>query len=110
MKDEAEKIRKENQVSFVCKKSKQWPLASNFGKFEYSPKWPFSEMCQTRRHLSAWFAPTRQFRRHLPTWFARTRQTCESQVLQVLRKFGKFGEFSECRLDCFIHTKYVIFA
>jgi hypothetical protein len=54
-----------------------------FGKFEYSPKWPFSETRQTR------------------------------QVLQVLHKFGesgKFGEFSECRLDHFIHIKYVICA
>jgi hypothetical protein len=33
--------------------------------------------------------------------------------LQVLRKFGEsgeFGEFSECRLDGFIHIKYVICA
>jgi hypothetical protein len=67
-------------------------------------------MCQTRRHSPAWFARTRQACRHSPTWFARTRQTCESQVLQVFRKIGELGKFSECRLDHFIHTKYVICA
>jgi hypothetical protein len=57
-------------------KIKQWPLASKFSKFEYSPdirhfwrirvlaKMAFLEMCRTR-----------QTRRHLPTWFDRTRQT-----------------------------------
>jgi hypothetical protein len=34
-------------------------------------------------------------------------------VWRVLRKFsesGESGEFGECRLDCFIHIKYVICA
>ena len=80
-------------------------------------------MCQTRRHLTTWFARTCQTRQHSPTCFAqahqtcrhspnhfaRTRQTRERQVWRFLRefsefdKFGKFGKFSECRLDRFIH-------
>ncbi len=99
-----------------CLISKQWPLNSEFIEFEYSPKWPFSEMCrtrQTRQHLPAWFALTHQTRRHLPTCFGWTHQTCKSQVLQVLGEFGEsgeFGKFSECRLDRFIHIKHNICA
>ncbi len=87
-----------------------------FGEFEYLPKWPFSEMCRTRqtcRHSPSHVARTHQTRQHLPNHFARTRQTRERQVWQVLHKFsefGEFGEFRECRLDHFIHIKYVICA
>ena len=66
-----------------------------------------------RRHSPTCFGQTQYIRRHSPTKFARTLQTSESQVLQVLHEFGKsgeFGEFSECRLDRFIHIKYVICA
>ncbi len=44
---------------------------------------------------------------------ARTRQTRERRVWQVLREFsesGESGEFGECRLDRFMHIKYVICA
>jgi hypothetical protein len=59
---------------------------------------------QTRRHSPSRVSRTRQTRRHLPSRVARTRQTRERRVWQVLCKF------SECRLDCFIHIKYVICA
>jgi hypothetical protein len=101
-----------------------------FGKFEYLPKWPFSEMCrtrqtrrhspsrvawshQTRQHSPSRVARTRQARQHLPSRVARARQTRERWVWQVLHKFGecgKSGEFGECRLDHFMHIKYVIWA
>ncbi len=45
--------------------------------------------------------------------FARTRQTRERQVWQLLHQFSElseFGEFSKCRLDRFMHIKYVICA
>jgi hypothetical protein len=38
---------------------------------------------------------------------------CERQVLREFGKFGEFsesGKFSECRLDRFIHIKYVVCA
>jgi hypothetical protein len=56
---------------------------------------------------------TRQTRRHSPSRVARTRQTRERRVWRVLREFsesGESGEFVECRLDRFIHIKYVICA
>ena len=68
---------------------------------------------QTRRHSPSRVAQTRQTRRHSPSCVARTRQTRERQVWQVLRKFGEFGEsgkFGQCRLDHFMHIKYVICA
>jgi hypothetical protein len=49
-----------------------------FGKFEYSPKWPFLKIGRTRLthwHLPTWFARTRQTNWHSPTWFTRTRLT-----------------------------------
>ncbi len=73
-----------------------------FGECEYSPKRPFSEMCWTR-----------QTRRHSPSRVARTRQTRERRVWHILCEFsesGESGEFGECRLDRFIHIKYVICA
>jgi hypothetical protein len=101
-----------------------------FGKCEYSPKRPFLEICetrQTRRHSPSHVAltpqtrqdsPSRvaqtpQTRRHLPSRVARTRQTCERQVWQVLHKFsksGESGEFGKCKVDNFMHIKYVICA
>ncbi len=99
-----------------------------FGECEYSPKRPFSEMCetcqtcrhspsrvartrQTRIHSPSRVARTRQTRRHSPSRVARTRQTRERRVWQVLCEFsesGESGEFGECRLDRFIHIKYII--
>jgi hypothetical protein len=67
---------------------------------------------QTRRHLPSHVLRTRQTRRHSPSHVARTRQTRE-RVWQVLCKFsksGESGEFGECRLDRFMHIKYVICA
>jgi hypothetical protein len=89
---------------------------SIFVKFEYSPKLPFSEMCQTRqtrRHSPNHVARICQTRRHSPSRVARTRQTRERWVWRVLREFGESGEsgqFGECRLDHFMHINYVIFA
>ena len=88
---------------------------------------PFSEMCetrqtrrhspsrvartrQTRRHSPSRVARTRQTRRHSPSRVARTRQTRERRVWRGLREFSESGEFGECRLDPFIHIKYVICA
>ncbi len=65
---------------------------------------------QTRRHSPSRVARTRQTRRHSPSRVARTRQTCERRVWWVLREFSESGEFGECRLDRFIHKKYVICA
>ncbi len=110
--------------------SKQWLLGGKFSEFEYSPKRPFSEICETRQthqHSPSSVARTRktrldspshvvrthQTRRHLPSRVARTRQTCERRVWWVLRKFsesGESGKFGECRLDHFMHIKYVICA
>ena len=92
-----------------------------FGECEYSPKRPFSEMCETRRHLPSRVARTRQTRKHSPSRVARTRQTRrhspsrvgrtrQTRKRRVLREFSESGEFGECRLDRFIYIKYVICA
>ena len=47
------------------------------------------------------------FAQHSPTIF-RERQVW--QLLHEFSEFGEFGEFSKCRLDRFIHIKYVICA
>ncbi len=68
---------------------------------------------QTRRHSPSRVAQTRQTRRHLPSRVARTRQTLKRQVwqvLQVLCEFSESGKFGECRLDHFMHIKFVICA
>jgi hypothetical protein len=73
----------------------------------------FASTRQTRRHSPNRFARTRQTRQHSPSRVARTRQTRKRRVWRVLREFGEFGEsgeFGECRLDRFIHIKYVICA
>ena len=90
--------------------SKQWPLAGEFVEFEYSPKWPFWKIGRTRyirRHWPPFLARTRYIRPKFANHFARTRQTRERQVWQLLHEFS---EFSECRLDRFMHIKYVICA
>ena len=59
-----------------------------FGECEYSPKRPFSEMCetrQTRRHSPSRVAQTRQTRRHSPSRVARTRQTRRHSPSHVAR-------------------------
>ncbi len=92
---------------------KQWPLAGKFVEFEYSPKWPFWKIGRTRYihpTLANHFLRTRYIRPTFANHFARTCQTHERQVWQLLHKFSEFGEFSECRLDRFIHIKYVICA
>ncbi len=106
------------------------PKIHHFWRIRVLAKMAFSEMCQTRqtrRHSPSRVARTRQTRRHSPsrvarTWqtrrhspshVARTRQTRERQVWQVLCKFSESsesGEFGECRLDRFMHIKYVICA
>jgi hypothetical protein len=58
-------------------------------------------------------AHIRQTRRHSPSRVARTRQTRERRVWQVLCEFsesGESGKFGKCRLDRFMHIKYVICA
>ena len=103
-------------VSLIFVIIKQWPLAGEFVEFEYSPKWPFWKIGRTRyirRHWPPYFARTRYIRPTFANHFARTRQTRERQVWQFLHEFSKFsefGEFSECRLDRFMHIKYVICA
>jgi hypothetical protein len=62
---------------------------------------------QTRQHSPSRVSRTRQTRRHLPSRVARTRQTPERRVWQVLSEFSESGEFGECRLDRFMHIKYV---
>ncbi len=87
-----------------------------FGECEYSSKRPFSEICETRqtcRHSPSRVARTRLTRQHLPSRVARTRQTRKRRVWRVLCEFsesGESGEFGECRLDRFMHIKYVICA
>jgi hypothetical protein len=59
-----------------------------FGECEYSPKWPFSEICktcQTRRHSPSRVARTRQTRRHSPSRVGRTRQTRQHSPSRVAR-------------------------
>ncbi len=106
------------------------PKFTIFVEFEDSPKWPISEMCwtrqtrrhspsrvtrtrQTRRHSPSRVARTRQTRQHSPSRVARTRQTRERRVWQVLCEFSESsesGKFGKCRLDRFMHIKYVICA
>jgi hypothetical protein len=92
---------------------------ASFGEFEYSPKWLFLKIGWTRyirRHWPTYFARTRYIRPTFANHFARTRQTCKRQVWQLLHEFSEFSEFvevsefSECRLDRFMHIKYVICA
>ena len=89
---------------------------ASFGEFEYSPKWSFWKIGQTRyirRHWPPYFARTRYIRPIFANHFPRTRYIRERQIWQLLHEFsefGEFGEFSERRLDRFIHIKYVICA
>ncbi len=72
-------------------KTKQWPLAGEFVEFEYSPKWPFSEIFQTR-----------QTRIRQTVTLRSTRQT---RIRQNYGEFGEFGEFMENKVDHLEHTK-----
>jgi hypothetical protein len=82
---------------------------ASFVEFEYSPKWPFWKIGQTRYIRPTFanhFPRTRYIRPTFANHFAQTRQTCKRQVWQLLHEFSEFsefGEFSECRLDPFIH-------
>ncbi len=64
---------------------------ANFGEFEYSPKWPFSEIFQTR-----------QTRIRQTVTLRSTRQT---RIRQNYGKFGEFGKFMENKVDHLEHTK-----
>ncbi len=84
-----------------------------FGEYSHSPKWPFSEIWetrQTRRHLPNHFEMFRQTCWHLPSLFARTRQTSRylpnamfwknvtrlAKFAWVLSDSGKCGVSSQC--------------
>jgi hypothetical protein len=72
-------------------------IFANFGEFEYSPKWPFSELFQTR-----------QTRIRQTVTLRRTRQTqiCQNYgEFGEFGKFGEFGEFMENKVDYLEHTK-----
>jgi hypothetical protein len=62
---------------------------------------------QTRQQSPSRVARTRQTRRHSPSCVAQARQTRKRRVWQVLCEFSESGE---CRLDRFMHIKYVICA
>ncbi len=89
-----------------------------FGNVSDPPDSPtFAKPC--RADSPSRVARARQTRRHSPSRVARTRQTRERRVWHVLCEFsesgesgksGEFGEFGECRLDRFMHIKYVICA
>jgi hypothetical protein len=67
---------------------------ANFGEFEYSPKWPFSEIFQTRQTQIRQTVTLRS-----------TRQTRIRQNYGEFGKFGEFGEFMENKVDHLEHTK-----
>ena len=71
---------------------KQWPLAGEFVKFEYSPK--IRQIFVTR---------SGKFGKYWANFCDSLRQIW--RVLSKFGKFGKFGEFGEGRLDRFIHKK-----
>jgi hypothetical protein len=109
-------------------KCKQWLLAGEFSEFEYSPEighfWQIrvlAKMVFLKNWSDSLNSPSFanlvcSDSQDSPTFanlISGTHQTCKSQVLQVISEFGKFGEFgefSECRLDRFIHIKYVMCA
>jgi hypothetical protein len=70
---------------------------ANFGEFEYSPKWPFLEIFQTRQT---------RIRQTVTLRSTRQTQICQNYgkfgEFGKFGKFGEFGEFSEGRLDRFI--------
>jgi hypothetical protein len=66
---------------------------ANFGEFEYSPKWPFSEIFQTR-----------QTRIRQTVTLCSTRHTQIRQNYGKFGKFGEFGEFMENKVDHLEHT------
>ncbi len=68
------------------RKTKQWQLARKFSECEYSPKWPFSEIRETRQ--------TRDIRRAVLRVLARLADIRQT-VLRGLARLAK-GEFGEC--------------
>jgi hypothetical protein len=86
---------------------------ASFVEFEYSPKWSFWKIGRTqyiRRHWPPYFARTQYIRPTFANHFPRTRYIRERQIWRLLHEFSEFGEFGKCRLDRFIHIKYVICA
>ena len=93
---------------------KQWPLAGEFvefeyspkirqfGEFEYSPKCPFSPFWPDSIHSPAIRQPLSPDSIHS--------RKANLHEFSEFSEFGEFGKFSECRLDRFIHIKYVICA
>ena len=67
---------------------------ANFVEFEYLPKWPFSEIFQTRQTQIRQTVTLRS-----------TRQTRIRQNYGKFGEFGEFGEFMENKVDHLEHTK-----
>ncbi len=61
------------------------------------------------RHSPTTFPGLDTFDRHSPTTFPGL-DTFPKGKFTRISEFSEFGEFSECRLDRFIHIKYVICA
>jgi hypothetical protein len=69
------------------------------GQFEYSLKWPFSEMCRTRqtcRHSPSRLPSTRQTRRHLPKAIFEKNVNLLAKFARVMSESCKFGVSSRC--------------
>ena len=102
--------------------TKQWPLAGEFVEFEYSPKihhfwriqvlakmvifenWPDSIHSPTFANLF-WSDSI-----HSPDICQPLSPDSIHLRKANLHEFSELGKFSECRLDRFIHIKYVICA
>jgi hypothetical protein len=73
---------------------------ANFGEFEYSPKWPFSDIFQTRQTRIRQTVTLRSTRQ------TRIRQNCgDFGKFGKFGEFGEFGEFMENKVDHLEHTK-----
>jgi hypothetical protein len=82
---------------------KQWLLAREFSECEYShsPKWLFSEICetrQTRQHLPNHFARTCQTRQNLPKAIFEKNVTRLAKFAQVIRETRGHFASSHCLL------------
>ncbi len=104
------------KASVTWVKFKQWPLAGEFVEFEYSPKWPFPPFWPDWIHspaicqlLSPDAIHSTDIRQPLSPDSIHSRKA-NLHEFSEFSKFSEFGEFSECRLDRFIHIKYVICA
>ncbi len=114
--------------NFFWVETKQWPLAGEFvefeyspkirqfGKFEYSPKWPFPPFWPDSIHspanrqlLSPDSIHSTDIRQPLSPDSIHSRKA-NLHKFSKFSEFSEFGKFSECRLDRFIHIKYVICA